>query len=1106
MIRLIPLLLLAATGFAQPIINTIAGGSEYSGPAAPFSPGAPWGVAMDSTGNTYVSYYRRHVIYKIDTSGNVTRVVGSPAGVPGNSPSGTPAANALIATPMGLAVDGAGNLYFAEADGHRVRRVSTSGILTTVAGAGGGFGGDGGPATAALLDRPSAVAISPSGDIYVAEVGNARIRRISGGIITTVAGNGVQSFSAGGPALSTPVGCPYQMAFAPDGSLYIADDCGNSIRRLSGGTLTAVAGTGVSALGPDGPVAGSPLARPNGLAVDSAGNIFFTEDHRLRQLSGGVLTTIAGTGAGGWNGDGAAPASRLINAPRGLALTPSGSLLFTDYFNNRLRRLDPGVSVSTVLGNDNPWGSVSTGTGYTFLSFAEPAGVARDWNGNVYFVDRLAKMAFKRSPSGDVTLLAGGGATAAPVGADIPPGELGMTYPNDIAAAPDGSAVYIVDGQVNLIYKVTAAGVRRIAGNYTTGTAPDGASAATSPLNIPLGIAADLAGNVYVAEFGAHRVSRIDAATGQISRHAGSGVCSPFANGLPALSSPICNPQTLALDNVGRLLIGTAQFRILRLDSGNVMAFIGNGIGGSTADDAPALNPIGTVTGISVDNGGDIYFVEDAYHRIRRVTGATLRLYTAAGTGVNGFAGDGGSAFNAQFSFPRGVVAENQQSIVVTDMGNSRLRRMTPYTSSTALSVSPVTLVYNQSAIVTATVSPASALGFVAFSRNSTSLGDVTLSGGVASVSTGPLAVGVHNLVGLYFGGNLLPSSASVQVTVLQAPQTISFPPIPNVTLSTPPFSISATANSGLPVSLSVVSGPATISGNVVTVTGTGIVTIRASQPGNGNYLAASPVDQSFTVSAPPSDALAPVASNVTATPNPVTTAAPVALTALLSDAATGGSIIASAEFNLNGGAWTPMAAADGAFNAVSESVSATLPAFGAAGVHELCVRGRDAANNTSAPVCILFAVYDPAAGFVTGGGWITSPAGAWTANPALSGRANFGFVSRYQNGANVPTGNTQFQFQLAGLNFRSTSYEWLVVSGARAQFKGSGTINGAGDYAFLLTAIDGDVQGGNGQDRFRIKIWNKQTGGVLYDNQPGQSDAGDASTELGGGNIHIQK
>jgi len=137
----------------------------------------------------------------------------------------------------------------------------------------------------------------------------------------------------------------------------------------------------------------------------------------------------------------------------------------------------------------------------------------------------------------------------------------------------------------------------------------------------------------------------------------------------------------------------------------------------------------------------------------------------------------------------------------------------------------------------------------------------------------------------------------------------------------------------------------------------------------------------------------------------------------------------------------------------------------------------------------------------------ISSPAGACQLNSlcaAASGRANFGFVSRYQRGANVPSGNTEFDFQAGQFRFSSTSYEWLVVAGSRAQYKGEGMVNGAGRYGFLLTAIDGNVSGGGGTDRLRLKVWDLATGALVYDNQAGASDDSDVSTSLGGGSVVI--
>jgi uncharacterized repeat protein (TIGR01451 family) len=198
-----------------------------------------------------------------------------------------------------------------------------------------------------------------------------------------------------------------------------------------------------------------------------------------------------------------------------------------------------------------------------------------------------------------------------------------------------------------------------------------------------------------------------------------------------------------------------------------------------------------------------------------------------------------------------------------------------------------------------------------------------------------------------------------------------------------------------------------------------------------------------------------------------------------------------------------------GAVNEMTGAVSAAYT-FTTAGVYQVTLTVNDGCGGTGTADTIdglsaLVVIYDPSAGWVTGGGWINSPAGAYVPNPSLAGKANFGFVSKYQNGASVPTGNTEFHFKAGDLKFKSTSYEWMVIAGHKAQYKGFGTINGSGNYRFILTAIDGDQSGGDGQDKFRIKIWSDD-GGLVYDNQMNDPDSNDPTTVLGGGSIVIHR
>jgi len=245
----------------------------------------------------------------------------------------------------------------------------------------------------------------------------------------------------------------------------------------------------------------------------------------------------------------------------------------------------------------------------------------------------------------------------------------------------------------------------------------------------------------------------------------------------------------------------------------------------------------------------------------------------------------------------------------------------------------------------------------------------------------------------------------------------------------------------------------------------------------------------------------APTVSITTPTEAQVVAAGTINLSADLADVDTAD--LHTCEIDWNNGA----AVSAGVVNEVGGAGTCTGSQALAAGVYNIGVTVHD--NGTpslSAVDKVQIIVYDPSAGFVTGGGWIESPVGAYTSNPKLGGKATFGFVSKYKSGATVPTGNTEFQYHMGNLNFNSSSYEWLVISGARAQYKGTGTINGAGDYGFLLTATDGQVTGGGGVDKFRIKIWDKATDTVIYDNQLGADNSEEPTTALGGGSIVIHK
>jgi PKD repeat protein len=226
-----------------------------------------------------------------------------------------------------------------------------------------------------------------------------------------------------------------------------------------------------------------------------------------------------------------------------------------------------------------------------------------------------------------------------------------------------------------------------------------------------------------------------------------------------------------------------------------------------------------------------------------------------------------------------------------------------------------------------------------------------------------------------------------------------------------------------------------------------------------------------------------------------------------------GAAVVTSAPFSDQGTLDTHTAVwdwGDGTTSAgtVNEAGGAGLAAgshaYSDAGVYTVTLTVTDKDGASTQSIFQYVVVYDTEAGYVTGGGWIDSPAGAYALDPTASGRAQFGFISRYKKGANVPTGNTEFQFRAGNLNFSASNYDWLVVGGHKAKYKGTGTINGEGSYGFMLSVVDGQSTGG--PDRFRIKIWDKVTGSVIYDNQGGEPEDADATTTVAGGNIVIHR
>ena len=348
-----PALFAQAGGY---LITTVAGNgtqgfSGDNGPAIGAGLDQPAGVAVDAAGALHIADSGNQRVRTV-SNGVIATVAGN--GTPGFSGDNGPATSAELSGPWGIAVDSAGNVYVADNYNNRIRKVS-NGVITTVAG--GGFSGDNGPATSAALSGPSGVAVDPAGNLYIADQGNNRIRKVSNGMITTVAGNGGWGFSGdNGPATSAKLANPMGVAVDSLGNLYIADSLNNRIRKVSNGVITTVAGNGTQGFsGDNGPAASAQLEFPSGVAIDPAGGLYIADDtDRIRKVSNGVITTVAGGGTTGFRGDGGPATSVQLSSPSGVAVDSSGNLLIADSGNNRVARLvaSPTSGVGCVYSID----------------------------------------------------------------------------------------------------------------------------------------------------------------------------------------------------------------------------------------------------------------------------------------------------------------------------------------------------------------------------------------------------------------------------------------------------------------------------------------------------------------------------------------------------------------------------------------------------------------------------------------------------------------------------------------------------------------------------------------------------------------------------------
>ena len=342
---------LAGTGYGG---GTGTGGSTGDGGAATSAQlYYPVGVSVDNSGKVYITDTNNNKIRMVNSAGIITTFAGT--GTFGSGGDGGAATSAQLGYPQGVSVDVSGNVYIADRSIHKIRMVTSAGIITTIAGTGiQGSSVDGGAATSAKLNNPFAVAVDISGNVYIADYWNYKIRKVtSAGIITTFAGTYTPGSSGdGGAATSAQLNGPTWVSVDISGNVYIAESVNNKIRKVtSTGIITTIAGTGATGSGGDfGAATSAQLNNPWGVSVDISGNVYIadTDKNKIRMVtSTGFIITFAGTGTAGSAGDGGAATSAQLNGPNGISVDTSGNLYITDQVNNKIRVVAPQLPTSS---------------------------------------------------------------------------------------------------------------------------------------------------------------------------------------------------------------------------------------------------------------------------------------------------------------------------------------------------------------------------------------------------------------------------------------------------------------------------------------------------------------------------------------------------------------------------------------------------------------------------------------------------------------------------------------------------------------------------------------------------------------------------------------
>ena len=603
---------------------------------------------------------------------------------------------ARFSSPWGVAVDISGNVYIADTGNHVIRKITSGGAVTNLAGLSGVSGSDDGAGSNARFNKPQGIIVDNAGTVYVTDTGNFTIRKITaGGVVTTLAGLAGVSGTNNGTGTTARFAQPEGIGITSSTLIYVADTWNHAIRQV---TQAGVVSTFVGTLGTPGAVNGTSTVaqfnQPQGMAIDSSGNIYVgdTGNQLIRRItSAGVVTTLAGsvTNYGAANGSGT---NAFFWDPQGVAVDSSGNVYVADSFNNTIRKVTPGGTVTTFAGGAGLIGSVN-GTN-TSARFWQPQGVAVDFSGNVYVADTGNSILRKITAAGAVSTLAGSASIGSADGTAL---NARFFWPGGVAADTSGN-LYVADTQNSTIRKINPSGVvETFAGTAgITGMSNDVRTAAR--FNGPQGIAIDSSNNVYVADTANHTVRKITS-NGTTSTFAGTAGTNGIADG-PGNTAQFSFPQSVAVDGLGNIYVAdTGNHLVRKISAGGVVTTLAGerGVCGTSDGTGPSVGTniarFNAPAGVAVDNSGNVYVADTQNHTIRKVTAAGV-VSTLAGL-AGSFGSTDGTNAAARFNRPMAIVIDANSNLFVLDSGNHVVRKLVPSETNWV-----VTTVAGQSTVV----------------------------------------------------------------------------------------------------------------------------------------------------------------------------------------------------------------------------------------------------------------------------------------------------------------------------------------------------------------------------------------------------------------------